>query len=110
MTRTSKQTMRRGISPVIATVILTSIMLTIVAVALYYSTSLIDLNRQTMEYEYAKEQLTYVATALDQIAFGTGGSRYVRFSLTSTGISVVNTSKVVVNAWINGTWMEVYRG
>jgi flagellin-like protein len=110
MTRTRKLAMRRGISPVIATVILTSIMLTIVAVALYYSTSLIDLNRQTMEYEYAKAQLTYVATALDQIAFGTGGSRYVRFSLTSTGISVLNTSKVVVKAWINGTWMEVYRG
>jgi flagellin-like protein len=98
---------RRGVSPVIATAILTSIMLTIVAVALYYSTSLIDLNRQTMEYEYAKEQLTYAATALEQVAFGSGGSRYVRFSLTSTGISFLQSSQAVT-VYANG--VMVYQG
>ncbi len=80
---------RRAVSPVVATVILTSVMLTIVSVALFYSTSLIDLNRQAMEYEYAKEQLTYAATALEQVAFGAGGARYVRFSLVSTRLDVV---------------------
>jgi hypothetical protein len=79
---------RRGVSPVVATVILTGILLTTVAVAIYYSTSLIDMNRQMMEYEYAKEQLTYAATALEQVAFGAGGARYVRFSLTSTGLNL----------------------
>ncbi|MHB9301476.1 hypothetical protein [Thermofilum pendens] len=93
--------MRKAISPVIAAVILTSIMLTIVSVALYYSTSLIDMNRQTMEYEYAKEQLTYAATALEQVAFGTGGSRYVRFSLTSTGISFEKASSPL-SVWVWG--------
>jgi len=78
---------RKGISPVVATVILTSILLTTISVVIYYSTSLIDVNRQMMEYEYAKEQLTYAATALEQVAFGTGGARYVRFSLTSTGLN-----------------------
>jgi len=58
-----------------------------ISIALYYSTSLIDMNRQVMEYEYAKEQLTYAATALEQVAFGTGGARYIRFSLTSTGLN-----------------------
>lgn len=81
-----------GISPVIATVILTGIMLTIISVAIYYSTSLIDLNRQTMEYQNAKDLLTYAATVLEQVAFGTGGSRYVRFSLTSTGVNFENQS------------------
>ena len=80
-------TVKKAISTVIATTILTGVMLTIISVALFYSTSLIDMNRQTMEYEYAKEQLTYAATALEQVAFGTGGSRYVRFSLTSTRVS-----------------------
>jgi len=79
--------LRRGISPVIAATIMTGIMLTIVAVALYYSTSLIDLNRQMMEYQYAKDNLAYAATALEQVALGTGGSRYIRFSLTSTRIN-----------------------
>ncbi|MGC9147053.1 MAG: hypothetical protein ACP5GL_04450 [Infirmifilum sp.] len=85
----------KGISPVIATVILTSIMLTIISVALFYSTSLIDMNRQTMEYEYAKEQLTYAASALEQVAFGTGGSRYIRFSLTSTRLSFLNSGQTL---------------
>ena len=78
---------RRGISPVVATVILTGILLTTISVAIYYSTSLIDMTRQMMEYEYAKEQLTYAATALEQVAFGACGARYVRFSLTSTGLN-----------------------
>lgn len=76
-----------ALSPVVATVILTGVMLTMVAVAIYYSTSLIDAHRQMMEYESAKELLTYAATALEQVALGTGGARYVRFSLVSTGLS-----------------------
>lgn len=79
--------MRRGISQVVATVVLTGILLTTISVAIFFSTSLIDMNRQMMEYEYAKEQLTYAATALEQVAFGMGGARYVRFSLTSTGLN-----------------------
>jgi len=71
----------------VATVVLTGILLTAISVAIFYSTSLIDMNRQVMEYEYAKEQLTYAATALEQVAFGAGGARYVRFSLTSTRLS-----------------------
>lgn len=78
---------KEGISTVIATVIITGIMLTVVTVALYYSTSLIDMNKQIMEYENVKGLLTYAATALEQVAFGTGGSRYVRFGLTSTRIN-----------------------
>lgn len=78
---------RCAISPIVATVILTSILLTTISVALFFSTSLIDANRQMMEYEVAKDQLTYAATVLEQIAFGAGGSRYVRFSLTSAGVN-----------------------
>ncbi|MEM1568624.1 MAG: hypothetical protein QXI84_09100 [Thermofilaceae archaeon] len=81
----------RALSPVVATVILTSIMLTTVAVAVYFSTSLIDAHRQRMEYESAKELLSYAATAFEQVALGTGGARYVRFSLTSTSLSFEQT-------------------
>jgi len=87
--------LRRGISPVVATVVLTGILLTTVSIAIFYSTSLIDMNRQLMEYEYAKEQLAYAATALEQVAFGTGGARYVRFSLTSTGLNFQHRSDVL---------------
>ncbi|MEM2275318.1 MAG: hypothetical protein QXD46_08130 [Thermofilum sp.] len=82
----------KAVSPVVATVIITSIMLTTVAVAVYYSTSLIDAYRQRMEYESAKELLSYAATALEQVSFGMGGARYVRFSLTSTGLNFEQSS------------------
>ncbi|MEM1523757.1 MAG: hypothetical protein QXU69_12030, partial [Thermofilaceae archaeon] len=70
--------------------VLTGILLTTISVALFFSTSLIDANRQMMEYEAAKDQLTYAATALEQIAFGASGTRYVRFSLTSVGINFLD--------------------
>ncbi|MEM4847588.1 MAG: hypothetical protein QW794_07520 [Thermosphaera sp.] len=78
---------RRATSPVVAIIVLTGLLLTAINVALFFSTSLIDANRQMMEYEAAKDQLTYAATALEQIAFGASGSRYVRFSLTSVEIN-----------------------
>ncbi|MEM4853300.1 MAG: hypothetical protein QXQ60_07020 [Thermofilum sp.] len=87
---------RRAVSPVIASVILTSILLTAISVALFYSTSLIDAYRQMMEYQTAKDQLTYAATVLEQVAFGAGGSRYVRFSLTSAGINFLDLNKNLI--------------
>lgn len=88
--------MRRGVSPVISSVIITSILLTVISVALYFSSSLIDMNRQLMEYEHAKNQLAYAATVLEQVAFGTGGSRYIRFSSASTGVNFENQSLFLV--------------
>uniref|UniRef100_A0A7C3SL96 Uncharacterized protein n=1 Tax=Thermofilum pendens TaxID=2269 RepID=A0A7C3SL96_THEPE len=98
---------KKGVSPVIATVIMTSIMLTIISIAIYYSTSLIDMNRQVMEYEYAKEQLTYAATALEQVAFGTGGARYIRFSLASTRLDLVSSPDELI---VYANFVEVFRG
>lgn len=94
--RQASSKVRSGISPVISTVILTGILLTVISVALFFSTSLIDMNRQTMEYEHAKDQIAYAATVIEQVAFGTGGSRYIRFSMTSTGINFENQSLFLV--------------
>lgn len=84
---------RAGVSPVVSTIIITSILLTVISVALFFSTSLIDMNRQMMEYEHAKDQIAYAATVAEQIAFGTGGSRYIRFSMASTGVNFENVSQ-----------------
>ncbi len=94
---------RRGVSQVVSTVILTGILLTLIGVAIFYSSSLIDANRQQMEYESSKQMLIYTATALEQVAFGTGGSRYVRFSLSSTGIEFYNNSFGELDVYVNGS-------
>lgn len=91
----------RGVSQVLTTVILTGIFITIIGVAIFYSSSLIDLNRQRMEFESSKDLLIYTATALEQVALGAGGSRYIRYSLSTAGINFVRNAfgefKVKVN-------------
>ncbi|MCD6209066.1 MAG: hypothetical protein J7J67_02630 [Thermoproteales archaeon] len=91
----------RGISQVLTTVILTGIFITVIGVAIFYSSSLINLNRQRMEFESSKDLLIYTATALEQVALGAGGSRYIRYSLSTAGINFVRNAfgefKVKVN-------------
>lgn len=73
--------MGRGISPVLTTAILTGVLLTALGVAIWVSTSMIEYHTQATEYANAKNLLTYLADAVEQVALGTGGARYVRFSL-----------------------------
>ncbi len=94
---------RRGVSQVVSTVILAGILLTLIGVAIFYATSLIDANRQQMEYESTKDMFIYTATALEQIALGAGGSRYIRFSLTSTGINFVKDEFGPLEVYVNGS-------
>ncbi|RLE60795.1 MAG: hypothetical protein DRJ35_02300 [Thermoprotei archaeon] len=95
------QRFRLGFSPIVSTVILTGILLTIIGVAIFYASSLIDANRQQMEFESSKDLLIYTATALEQVALGTGGSRYVRFSLSTTGIDFINNAFGELNVSVN---------
>ncbi len=94
---------RRGVSQVVSTVILAGILLTLIGVAIFYATSLIDANRQQMEYESTKDMFIYTATALEQVALGAGGSRYIRFSLSSTGINFVENAYGPLEVYVNGT-------
>jgi len=62
---------------------LTGVLLTTLGVAIWISTSVIEYHSQATEYANAKNLLTYLADAVEQVALGTGGARYVRFSLES---------------------------
>jgi len=99
----SRRRKRRGVSQVVSTVILFSTLLVIIGVAIFYATSLIDANRQQMEYQAAKDLMLYAATALEQVSFGTGGSRYIRFSLTSTGLNFIPDAYGPLTVTVNGT-------
>lgn len=79
---------RRGASPAVAVAMMTGLLLVTILIALYYSISLIDSNRQAMEYQHAKDQLIYAAMAFEQVASGMGEARYVRFSLSSVRLNV----------------------
>lgn len=100
--RSETRRLRRALSPVVSTVILTGILLTVIGVTIFYATSLINANRQQMEFEASKNLLTYTATALEQVALGTGGSRYVRFSLSTTGIDFIKNAFGELNVSANG--------
>lgn len=105
--RSKIQRFRRGFSPIVSTVILTGILLTVIGVAIFYASSLIDANRQQMEFESSKDLLIYTATALEQVALGTGGSRYVRFSLSTTGIDFISNAFGELDVNVNG--VEIFR-
>jgi len=94
--------MRRGVSQVVTTVILTSILLTTIGVVVFYATSLIDAHRQSMEYEAGKNLMVYAAMALEQVALGTGGAREVRFALSTVGLNFVDSPLGKLEVYING--------
>ncbi|HFC49348.1 MAG TPA: hypothetical protein ENJ59_01300 [Thermofilum sp.] len=84
--------MRRGISQVLTTVILSSILLTTIGVAIFYSTSIINARQQQMEYASARDIALYLSDAIEQVAFGTGGARMVKISLSTVKIHFLNHS------------------
>lgn len=71
----------KGFSVTLTTVILTGVLLTVLGVSLFISNTVIEYHIQATEYENAQNLITYLADAVEQVALGTGGARYVRFSL-----------------------------
>jgi len=79
----------KGVSVTLTTVILTSILLTTLGIALFISTTVIEYHTQSTEYENAQNLITYLADAVEQVSLGSGGARYVRFSLRTTRLDFV---------------------
>ena len=82
--------------------IIASILLTMTGVVVFYASSIIDANRQMMEFEYGKDLMVYAAEALEQVALGTGGARTVKFSLSSAGINFVERAFGKLEVYVNG--------
>ena len=80
---------RKGLSVTVTTVILTGIMITILGIALFLSNTVVEYHTQATEYQNSKNLMTYLADALEQVALGTGGARYVRFSLRTARLDFV---------------------
>ncbi|RLE64092.1 MAG: hypothetical protein DRJ38_06130 [Thermoprotei archaeon] len=72
---------KKGLSVTVTTVILTGIMITILGIALFLSNTVVEYHTQATEYQNSKNLMTYLADAIEQVALGSGGARYVRFSL-----------------------------
>jgi len=92
---------RRGSSPVITSVVLTGIMLSILYISLFISDSIIEYHAQATEYENAKRLLIYTADAIEQIALGSGGAKYVRFNLRTTRLDFVRDYKDKIVVKVN---------
>ncbi|MCD6508867.1 MAG: hypothetical protein J7L11_00530 [Thermoprotei archaeon] len=97
----------RGVSQVLTTVILSSVMISILYISLFISDNVIEYHAQATEYENAKELLTYMADAMEQVALGTGGVKYVRFNLRTTRLEFLKDYCEEVLVKLNGS--EVIR-
>lgn len=87
-------------SVTISTVVLTSIIVTSIVTTMFFASNIVESNAQSMEFSTAKNLYKYAADAIEQIALGSGGSRYLRIGLRTGGPWVFSNAfdlKVKVN-------------
>lgn len=91
----------------IETVILTAVMVTTMIAALYTAYNMVEAQVQTVDLNNAKNLVKYLADAIEQLAVGSGGARYVRFPAVK-GIPEYSTDVGVIRVYVyNGSWVEV---
>ena len=93
---------KRGLTITFTTVILIGVMTVAVGVAIFYSNSLIEFHSELTEFENAKNLLIYSADALEQVALGSGGSKYVRFNLRTARLNLLRNFYENISVFVNG--------
>ena len=95
---------RVGISPVISTVILSSTLLIILAIATFVSGNILELRMENTEFEQAKMNMMLLDEVVQDVGLKHGSGGYVQFNLRSGGLSIIENAdkiKVFVNKTTN---------
>ncbi|RLF00464.1 MAG: hypothetical protein DRJ57_00870 [Thermoprotei archaeon] len=89
-------------------VILTSVMATAMVVALYTAYNMVEAQVQAVDFNNAKNLVKYLAEAIEQLAAGSGGARYVRFPVIK-GAPEYRADAGVLRVYVydGGSWVEV---
>ena len=89
-------------------VILTSVMATAMVVALYTAYNMVEAQVQAVDFNNAKNLVKYLAEAIEQLAAGSGGARYVRFPLVK-GAPEYRADAGVLRVYVydGSGWVEV---
>jgi len=89
-------------------VILTSVMATAMVVALYTAYSMVEAQVQAVDFNNAKNLMKYLAEAIEQLAAGSGGARYVRIPLVKGAPEYrADAGELRVYVYDGSNWIEV---
>ena len=88
---------QKAVSPIISTIIITSVLLTILVIASFVSTNILDLQIAGAEFEQAKTNMVLLDQVIQDVALRPGSSSYVQFNQRTGGIGVYeNTEKFTI--------------
>jgi hypothetical protein len=86
---------RRGISHVITTIIISGVLLTILVVASYASTVILESQIASTEFEQAKSNMMMLDDVIQDVALRLGSGGYVQFNQRSGGIGIYEKTETV---------------
>lgn len=94
---------RSGISEVIATTILTAILLVVVIVAFGYSTFILGIESASREFDQAQGIMQSCGNLIEDLVYRPDSSAFIRFSFKTSGPSFIQTGKNIVLTVSNKT-------
>jgi hypothetical protein len=94
---------KRGVSNVITTIILTGILLTILVVATFVSTNILNAQMVSTEFEQAQSNMLLLDSTIQDVALRPGAGGYVQFNERQGGIGIATTTDSVTISCTDGT-------
>lgn len=95
-------TNKRALSPVISTVILTSVLLVILVVATFVSLNILSLQMASTEFDQAKSNMLLLDTTVQDASLRPGSGGYVQFNERTGGIGLMNQTADSVTITVTG--------
>ncbi|MEM2960937.1 MAG: hypothetical protein QXU67_04970 [Candidatus Bathyarchaeia archaeon] len=93
----------KAISPVIAAVILSSVLLVILIVATFVANNILELRVQNTEFEQAKTNMLLLHEIIEEAGLRHSSGSYAQFNLRSGAIDIVENNPDNLTVLVNGT-------
>ena len=84
---------RKGISPVVSTIIISAILLIILVIASFVSTNILEMQVTNSEFEQAKSSMLALNQVIQDVALRPGSGSYLQFNQRSGGIGVYDNQE-----------------
>jgi len=86
---------RKGVSPVIATIIISGTLLIILVIASFVSANVLELQIANTEFEQAKTNMILLDQVIQDVAMRRGAGGYVQFNQRSGGINIIQNTETI---------------
>lgn len=94
---------RKGLSPIISTVLITATLLVILVVAFYLAVTLLAIQVQSSEFEQAKTAMMILDRTIADVALRPGAASSVTFNQRTGGVGIYEGGMVSIKIYSNST-------